>query len=442
MSRGSASTDLLNQLAVLTTLGAVGNLSDAHLLGRLLAGPDAVSQAALTALVERHGPMVLHACRRVLGDSHDAQDAFQATFLVLARKGRSVRKADSVAGWLHGVALRVAARVKMDAARRRAFERRGAAVKALDSATESGCPESWPELHEEIARLPERYREPVVLCYLEGLTTEVVAQRLGCPRGTILSRLARGKERLRAGLTRRGLALPAALLTVATEAGPARAASPAALFGSTVRACLAFTGGQASAAAPTTATTLARGVISAMMISKLKVLGVVGGLFAGSVLGAALAAVFSATPAAMAQGQTPPAAPASAAPKQQDTNKTPAEGFLPSGLVDDGASMNALKALQGTWVLESYTTDGVAKSGEDKSTTFYGERNTIAGNRRVYHYNNTPQGIADDDDRIPQDEITIDATTTPPRFDSRSVNRPEGWVRLGIYKVEGDKLGA
>jgi uncharacterized protein (TIGR03067 family) len=117
-----------------------------------------------------------------------------------------------------------------------------------------------------------------------------------------------------------------------------------------------------------------------------------------------------------------------------------AMGFPPSGTVADDAPKKAIEALQGTWVLESYTTDGVAKSGEDESTTFYGERDTIVGNRRVYRYKNTPGGIADDDDRIPRDEITIDATTSPPTLDSRSVNRPEGWVRLGIYKLEGDRL--
>jgi uncharacterized protein (TIGR03067 family) len=112
----------------------------------------------------------------------------------------------------------------------------------------------------------------------------------------------------------------------------------------------------------------------------------------------------------------------------------------PFGIEDDDASRKAIEALQGTWVLESYTTDGVAKSGEDESTTFHGERDTIVGNRRVYRYKFTMKGIADDDDRIPRDEITIDATKSPQWFDSRSVNRPEGWVRLGIYKLEGDRL--
>jgi uncharacterized protein (TIGR03067 family) len=111
-----------------------------------------------------------------------------------------------------------------------------------------------------------------------------------------------------------------------------------------------------------------------------------------------------------------------------------------SGTVDDEASRKAIEALQGTWVLESYTTDGVVKSAEDENTSFHGERDTIVGNRRVYRYKDTPEGIADDDDNIPRDEIRIDATKSPAWFDSRSVNRPEGWVRLGIYKLEGDRL--
>src|SRR5262249_34840116 len=124
---------------------------------------------------------------------------------------------------LHGIALRVAVRSKTDSARRMAYERRGAAMKAMRTGAEEGGPESWPELHEEIARLPERYREPVVLCYLEGLSAAAAALRIGCPRGTVLSRLSRARERLRARLTRRGVTLPTALTaTVQTpESGPA-----------------------------------------------------------------------------------------------------------------------------------------------------------------------------------------------------------------------------
>src|SRR4051794_36406999 len=118
MAGASASTELLNQLQILTTIGAAGDVPDARLLRPSLARPEAISRASLAALVERHGPMVLRACRHVLGDSHDAQDAFQAAFLVLARRAGSLGEGDSVAGWLHGVALRVAKRARADAARR------------------------------------------------------------------------------------------------------------------------------------------------------------------------------------------------------------------------------------------------------------------------------------------------------------------------------------
>ena len=141
--------------------------------------------------------MVLRVCREALSDSHDAEDAFQSTFLVLLRKAGSVRNLDSVASWLHGVACRVSRRARSDAIQRKAHEQRGAEIRASRHGCKADEPESWTELHEEIARLPARYREPLVLCYLEGLTTGAAAQRLRCPQGTMLSRLSRGRERLR-----------------------------------------------------------------------------------------------------------------------------------------------------------------------------------------------------------------------------------------------------
>src|SRR5262249_6928081 len=154
----------------------------------------------------RHGPMVLGVCRQVLRDADDAQDAFQATFLVLARRAGSVRKADSVASWLHGVALRIAVRAKVEAARRRAHERPSAARRVPWPADDRGPPGSWSALREEIDRLRGHSREPVVLCSLEGLSPEGAALRIGCPGGTVLSRLSRARERIRERLVRRGLA--------------------------------------------------------------------------------------------------------------------------------------------------------------------------------------------------------------------------------------------
>jgi RNA polymerase sigma factor (sigma-70 family) len=275
MAHGSARPNVLNPFDALFRFGVVGDLSDEQLLHRFLTAPDGADQAAFTALVERHGPMVLRVCREVLGNAHDAQDAFQATFLVLARKAASIRKADSLAGWLHGVAHRIALRARSDAVRRRIHEQQVGAMKVVAMEREESRAESWAELHEEVARLPERYREPVVLCYLEGLSTEEAALRIGCPSGTIFSRLSRARERLRGRLIRRGVALPAALLTVGWRT-PVRASLSASWLKATVRASQGFAGRRAAEAGSASVAALARGVLDAMVVSKLKLLGAAG----------------------------------------------------------------------------------------------------------------------------------------------------------------------
>ena len=151
--------------------------------------------------MDRHGPMVLRVCRSILHDEHDAQDAFQATFLVLARQAGAVRQ-QSVGSWLYGVALRVAVNARSSMARRRRHERRaGESRIAADDRTGAVgiSAEVAAILHEELGRLPDRYRAAVVLCYLEGQTCEAAAGRLGWPVGTVKSRLARGRQRLRTG---------------------------------------------------------------------------------------------------------------------------------------------------------------------------------------------------------------------------------------------------
>jgi RNA polymerase sigma factor (sigma-70 family) len=276
MTCGSARTGILKQLHTILRFGVVGDLSDSQLLHRFLTGRDGAEQAAFSALVERHGPMVLRVCRQVLGNRHDAQDAFQATFLVLARKASSVRNAESLASWLHGIALRVAVRAKVDEARRRVHERAWAAMKQRECDDTAVRPESCPELHEEIARLPQRYREPVVLCYPEGMTCEQAAMRIGCPPGTVWSRLSTARERLRRNLSGRGVAFSAALLA-AGSTPPASAAQSRALLDATVAASLDFVRRRASEAALASEVTikLARGVLYAMTISKLKVLSAI-----------------------------------------------------------------------------------------------------------------------------------------------------------------------
>lgn len=271
MASGLVTAELRNQLHVLAGIGVVGDLPDSQLLGLVMGGHDLKSKAAFTALVQRHGPMVLGICRQVLGDTQDAEDAFQATFLVLARKAGSVRKADSLASWLHGVALRVSARTRVNTARRRCSERQAAAMRTTSAQNPDAIDQSWPELHEEIARLPGRYREPLVLCYLQGLTTEAAADRLRCPRGTILSRLSRARDRLRERLKRRGLAPMGVLAIQAPDTVFRRQVLSERLLSATLD-CVAPTVAGSTAAAPaaTTVISLAEGVLRTMYWAKVK----------------------------------------------------------------------------------------------------------------------------------------------------------------------------
>ncbi|HEV3167649.1 MAG TPA: RNA polymerase sigma factor [Isosphaeraceae bacterium] len=258
----------LRYVHTLFTVGAVGGLTDGELLERFTAGPGEVAELAFTALVERHGPMVLRVCRSVLREPHDAQDAFQAAFMVLARKASSIRSRDSMASWLYGVAYRVSACARAAAARRRRHEKR-AAEQAAQAVNEHEFDEFGPRLHEELNRLPEKFRAPVVLCYLEGLTHDQAAQQLRLPVGTVHSRLTRARELLRQRLTRRGIAANEATFTAAL----ATESLPASLLDSTVKASLSFIHQPATAAALASATALARGALHAMTISKLKILG-------------------------------------------------------------------------------------------------------------------------------------------------------------------------
>jgi RNA polymerase sigma factor (sigma-70 family) len=248
------------------------DLADRQLLERFVTARD---QAAFAALVQRHGPMVLGVCRRLLHDAHEAEDAFQATFLVLAHKARSIGRPELLGPWLHGVAYRTAARARQ-AARRRARGREAGAMPDGDPAVEVAWRELRQVLDEELGRLAQKYRAPLVLFYLEGKTTEEVARQLGCPQGTVLSRLARGRDRLRHRLVRRGLALSAGVMAGVLAEKAAAAAVPAALALGTVKAAALTAAGQAATGAiPATVAALTRGELRAMLLSKLKVVAAV-----------------------------------------------------------------------------------------------------------------------------------------------------------------------
>jgi RNA polymerase sigma factor (sigma-70 family) len=255
---------VVRQLDLLLRAGTTAGLSDEQLLARFAAREGGVSAVAFEALVRRHGPMVLATCRGVLRSEHDADDAFQATFLVLARRAATLRRGDRLGPWLHRVALRASERARVAAARRRDREAQGAELSVM---VEPG-PERNAEreelrqvVHQEVDRLPERYRVVLVLCDLQGESYEAAAVRLRVPVGTVRSRLSRARERLRVRINRRGLALPVGA-AAALASGEAAAAVPAHLVATTVNlATLAAAGGLAAVPASTAALAYAEGVL-------------------------------------------------------------------------------------------------------------------------------------------------------------------------------------
>ena len=258
-------TGVFRDIQTLFGVGAVGSLTDGQLLDRFLTRHGEAAEAAFEALINRHGPMVMRVCRAQLTDLHDIEDCFQATFLVFVRKAASIRKQGSLSSWLYGVAHKVAARARASAARRRSCERR---VIADPAQGEQPDPETETLLHQEIGRLPAKYRAPIVLCYLEGLTHDRAAEHLGWPVGTVRGRLARARDLLRNRLTRRGVAVSVGLAVMESVGANASAARvlPPALVRTTVEAALRFAAGP-------TAAVLAAETLKAMSFRVVRIAG-------------------------------------------------------------------------------------------------------------------------------------------------------------------------
>ena len=267
----------LRQLRALFAAGTATGLTDSELLERYAARRSESAEAAtaaemaFAALVDRHGAMVWGVCHRVLGDAHEAEDAFQATFLVLVRKAGSVRVDGSLGRWLYGVAHRVALRARFEAERRRSGIGRVPPTSSDDPVGDVELRELRTAVGEELDRLPAKYRCPVELCHLQGMTYDQAARQLNWPVATVKSRLTKGRLRLRERLAQRGLAPGAVALGVATAlTAEARAAVPQELVQSTARAATAC----ATGAFPAAVTDLTEGVLKMMMWEKLKLVAV------------------------------------------------------------------------------------------------------------------------------------------------------------------------
>ncbi len=226
------------ELRSLFNVGAVREQSDGQLLERFATDSGEAAELAFAVLVERHGPMVMRVCRSALADFHDIEDAFQATFLVLVQKARGLWVRDSLGPWLNQVAFRTASRARLEAARRRRHEERAAVDRKVAHVGTYGDLEAL--LHQEIAKLPERYRAPVVLCDLEGQSQQQAARNLGWPIGTVKSRQARGREKLRDRLRRRGLAPNLGLLGSGHIFTEGSSVVPAALIEATTHSVVKF----------------------------------------------------------------------------------------------------------------------------------------------------------------------------------------------------------
>jgi RNA polymerase sigma factor (sigma-70 family) len=260
-------------MRTLFNLGLVGDLTDGQLLERCTTRGGEPAELAFAALVERHGPLVLRVCQHVLIDPHDAHDAFQATFLVLIRQARSLWVRHSLGPWLHRVAYRVACRLRKSNHRRREHERCAAGMRRATVSVDHDWKDVATAIHEEIDRLPERFRRPVVLCDLEGSTHEHAARDLGVPIGTLKSRLTKARTLLRGRLTRRGLAFSTATLAAQAAFSPAHAAMCSSLVDSTVRAAISLVSVKAPAAGAigSSVVLLTEEVLRAMFLSKLRV---------------------------------------------------------------------------------------------------------------------------------------------------------------------------
>jgi RNA polymerase sigma factor (sigma-70 family) len=334
---------LLSYLRRLHNDGGEGVLDDRQLLRRFLAERD---EAAFSAILQRHGPLVWGVCARRLGETAEAEDAFQATFLVLIRKPPSLHGPHALGPWLYGVAWRTTCRIRRQRTHLAARERPLASQPAEPVAAEASQ-QMWldvrPVIDEEVSRLPTRYRQAVLLCYLQGRSTEEAARLLGCARGTVFSRLSRGRDLLLQRLARRGLNVSAAVLTAGFAAeGAARAA----LTKSTLHLGLSFAAGTAGQGLSPTLAALVEGALRSMLLSKIKLVVIVLLVLGMAGSGVGLLAHHA------AQGKPAPQANA-ATPAAKDKDKAEPPKAKPA----DGASEKE-KPAQGNEQAQDGTVDG------------------------------------------------------------------------------------
>ncbi len=374
--QGPSSGALVREVGRLFGDGTVSGLSEGELLDRFVRARD---EAAFEAIVTRHGPMVLGVCRRLLRDPNDVDDAFQATFLVLVRKAGTLRSRELLGNWLYGVAYRVANRARVVATRRAARTPLGSEAVQESAAIPRPEPEPLPWLHEEVRRLPEKYRILVLLCYFEGLSHEEAAHRLGCPIGTVKGRLARAREMLRKRLVRRGVAMPGGELSLVVG----RVAVPEPLQAVTLRTARAFLGLGGSYVVPLPVANLVDGVLRIMMLTHAKSAGLAVLTALGITTGLVLAEGQSAgRPGGVPIPPEPSKAEAQSQPPgpQQKALREPAGAGLMSGIMRKERRSGSVEA---TSLPENPRGGfGGASEIEERASEYFTSEKTINGMSR------------------------------------------------------------
>jgi RNA polymerase sigma factor (sigma-70 family) len=346
-----------------------GDLTDGQLLGNYLRSRE---EAAFAALVRRHGPMVWGTCRRMLHSPQDAEDAFQATFLVLVRKAASIVPREMVGNWLYGVARHVALKARATAARRQAREKQVIAMPEPAAPPHEFWDDVQPLLDQELGRLPDKYRAVLVLCDLEGKTRKEAARHFGLPEGTVATRLATARSMLARRLSRHGLALSSGALAAVLSQQVASANVPLAVMSSTIQAASLAAAGQAAAGGMLSvrAAELAEGVLKAMLLNKLKI--VTGALLLlGVVLGAAAIArqELAARPAERSAVERP----AQADPPDRDKPEGEKDVVTVSGVV------NSVDAEKNTVTVTHKEGKGTFAVARDAAIKINGKPNNLAG---------------------------------------------------------------
>jgi RNA polymerase sigma factor (sigma-70 family) len=429
MPTGQANS-VIRHLCSAALLHETGTLTDGQLLDRFLARRD---EAAFVALVRRHGPMVLGVCRRVLGNHADADDAFQATFLVLIRKGPSFLPRRALGNWLYGVAYRTALKARAGHWKRRTKEKQVAHMAKPEARADDPWQDWLPLLDEELSRLPDKYREAVVLCELEGKTRQEAAQQLGVPEGTLSGRLTTARRLLARRLARHAPGISGAALTAAFAQGAASACVPTAIVSSTIKAAGLLAAGQtATGVISAKAAALTEGVLKTMLLSKLKLVTAALLVAAATFTAGGLIYQAQGSERAGARKDTVPRAAREPAAAVKDAA---ARAPVPADAKGEQAVKNELEKLQGTWILVG----GGFKGREDPEEDIQKVLESNHWQKLVISDKNFTWGSVIDEEAM-KGTLALDPTRRPKTIDLTFTRDGKTVTGKCIYQLDGDTL--